>query len=917
MRQNDKGIKMKAISLRPVVLTSVLTALCVGLLPAQTKITTVEGITEYKLDNGLDVLFFPDKSKPTFTVNVTYLVGSRHEGYGESGMAHLLEHMLFKGTSKLNDIGKLLSNHGGRNYNGSTFFDRTNYFETMQASDENLRWTLDMEADRMVNSRVSRADLDSEMTVVRNEFEMGENRPMGVLEERVMSTAYLWHGYGRSPIGSKSDIEHVPIDRLQAFYRNYYQPDNAVLVVAGNFDETKAMEWIKAGFGAIPKPTRKLQPTYTEEPTQDGERQVVLRRVGEFQGVVMAYHTPAGSHPDSSVLEVLEAILDESPSGRLYKALVESKKAMAESGDVNQFHDPGLTTFSAQVKKDGSLDDVEKTMLNVIDGIAKEPPSKEEVDRAKTRLLKNIDLEFNDAQNVGIALSEAAAAGDWRFLFLDRDRIRKVTPEDVARVARTYLKSSNRTIGLFIPEAKPDRTEVPATPDLTATLKDYKGDAAIEQGEAFDPSPANIDSRTVRVTLPNGMKLALLSKKTRGGTVTAVLNLHYGDEKSLFGKEPAAQMAGALLMRGTQKHTRQQLQDELDKLKAQMGVGASINNGASLSINTVRAGFAGAFALAAEVLRQPAFPESDFEQIRQASIGRLESQRGEPQALAPTALYRHLNPYTAGDPREYTSLDQSIDGLKKLTIADVKKFYGDFYGASNAELAVVGDFDPAEIQKLATELFGSWKSPAPYTMIKRNVVKVESVDRAIETPDKQNAVFMAGMTMHLADTDPDYAALVFANTMIGGGSQSRLWQRIREKDGLSYGVASSITGGAQDDFGQFIAQAIANPGNVPKVEAAFKEEISKILSDGFPADEVDTAKKSFLQERQVGRASDGGLVRTLARNAQYGWTMQRDAELERKIGALTPADILAALKRHIDVSSISYFKGGDFKAGAN
>ena len=903
---------MKALALPLLTLTT----LFVGILPAQTKITTVEGITEYKLDNGLEVLFFPDKAKPTFTVNVTYLVGSRNEGYGETGMAHLLEHMLFKGTAKLNDIGKLLSNRGG-NYNGTTYFDRTNYFETMPATDDNLKWTLEMEADRMVNSRVSRADLDSEMTVVRSEFESGENSPMRILEERVMSTAYLWHGYGRSPIGSKSDIEHVPIPALQAFYHNYYQPDDAVLVVAGNFDEAKTMNLVKATLGAIPKPSRTLSATYTIEPTQDGEREVTLRRVGDMQAVAVAYHIPAGSHPDMAPIEVLEAILDETPSGRLYKALVETKKAMSENGDTMNLHDPGLAVFSAQVRKDGSLEDVEKTMLNVIDGIVKEPPSKEEVDRARNRLLKNIDLELNNSQNVSIVLSEWASMGDWRLMFLDRDRIRKVTPEDVARVARTYLKSSNRTLGLFIPDAKPDRSEIPATPDVTAMVKDYKGDAAVEQGEAFDPSPANIDSRTVRVTLPNGMKLVLLSKKNRGGTVFAVLNLHYGDAKSLFGKEPAAQMAGALLMRGTQKHTRQQIQDELDKLKAQMGANGTIMSGASVSISTVRAGLPGALGLAAEVLRQPAFPESEFEQIRQASIGRAESQKSDPGSLAMTALYRHINPYPAGDPREFTTIDETIEGLKKVSIDDVRKFYSSYYGASNAELAIVGDFDAAEIQKLLASLFGDWKSPSSYSVIKRDVAKVEVVDRTIETPDKPNAVFAAGMTMPLNVNDPDYATLVFANTMIGGGSQSRLWQRIREKDGLSYGVGSSISGGSLDNLGQFVTQAISNPQNVAKVEADFKDEMAKILRDGFAAEEVDTAKKAFMQERQVGRSQDQRLAATLARNAQLGWTMQHDTDLEGKIAAVTPADILAALKRHVDASSISYFKGGDFKGGAN
>src|SRR5580692_3124986 len=608
-------------------------ALLAALGAAQTKITAVEGITQYRLDNGMDVLLFPDKSAPKVTVNVTYMVGSRHEGYGETGMAHLLEHMVFKGTTHRGDIKKELADHGA-NFNGSTSYDRTNYFETMQASEANLRWALEMEADRMVNSRIAKSDLDSEMTVVRSEFEMGENSPTRVLIERAMSTAYLWHGYGRSTIGSRSDIEKVPIEKLQAFYRNYYQPDNAMLVVAGNFDESKTLALIQTLFGSIPRPTRKLSPTYTEEPTQDGEREVDLRRTGDFQALTAIYHIPAGADPDFAALEVLEEVLSTPPAGRLYKALVDSKKAVSASGDTWQLHDPGVLFFMAQVRKDSSLDDAEKTMLAVIDGIVKEPASKEEVERARGHLLKNIDLELNNSENVGIVLSEWQSMGDWRLMFLDRDRIKAVTPDDVARVARLYLKASNRTLGRFIPEAKPDRTEIPATADVESMVKGYKGNASVEQGESFDPSPANIDARTIRVTLPNGMKLALLPKKTRGATVHAVLTLHYGDEKSLFGKDATAQIAGQMLMRGTTAHTRQQIQDELDKFKAQMMASASAINGATVSISTVHAGFASALQLAAEVLRTPAFPESEFEQIRQSTIGRIEASRGEPQSIA-------------------------------------------------------------------------------------------------------------------------------------------------------------------------------------------------------------------------------------------------------------------------------------------
>jgi zinc protease len=877
-----------------------------------TRVTTVEGITEYRLTNGLDVLLFPDSSKPTVTVNVTYKVGSRHEGYGETGMAHLLEHMMFKGTSKRNQLMGELQGHGAQ-FNGTTSWDRTNYFETVSASDENLQWALEMEADRMVNSRVSRQDLDSEMTVVRNEFENGENSPPRILEERVMSTAYLWHAYGHSPIGSRSDIENVPIPRLQAFYHNYYQPDNAVLLIAGKFDGAKTLGWINDTFGKIPKPTRQLTTTYTEEPVQDGEREVMLRRVGDVQELMMAFHAPSGPHPDNATLDVLAEILGDQPSGRLYKALVDSKKATAVSAENYSLHDPGVDMFTASVRKDGDLADVEKTMLSIIDSIAKEPPSQDEVDRAKTRILKNVELELNNSGRVGLVLSEFVGMGDWRLFFLDRDRYQKVTPADVARVAKQYLVASNRTIGRFIPTAEnPVRAEVPATPDVAAMLKDYKGNAAVEDGEAFDPSPANIEARTKRITLPGGLKLVLLPKKTRGGTIVASLTLHFGDEKSLANKGAAPQIAGGLLMRGTQQHNRQQLQDELDKLKARVNVNGSLN-GANANIETVRANFTATLRLAAEILRQPSFPESEFEQVRQAAIARIESQRSEPQSIATVAMSRFIAPYPAGDPRYVPTVDENIDQLKKVTLADAKKFYTDFYGASNGELAVVGDFDAAEVEKLAGELFGSWKSPQPYAVVKRTWQKLNPVNQMFEAPDKANGYFLAISTLNVDQDDPDYPTMFLANEMIGGNPKSRLWVRIREKDGLSYGVQSVFDAGAQEKFGRFIGAAIANPQNVPKVEAAYKDEIAKVLGPGFAADEIAETKKAFLQEQAVQRSQDQQLARLLGREAELGRTMKREADLEAKISSLTPEQVNAAVKKWIDPSAISYFKSGDFK----
>ncbi len=416
---------------------------------------------EYRLANGLQILLFPDQSKQTITVNVTYKVGSRHEGYGETGMAHLLEHLVFKGSPRHRNIPQELTEHGSRP-NGSTWFDRTNYFETFAATDENLRWALDLESDRMVNSFIAKADLDSEMTVVRNELESGENSPTNVLLERVLSTAYLWHNYGKSTIGSRSDLENVPIDRLQAFYRTYYQPDNAVLLVAGKFDEPKTLELIAQYFGAIPKPTRTIPSFYTQEPTQDGERAVTIRRVGDVQWVMSAYHVPSGADPDFAALDLVVLTLGDTPAGRLHKGLVETKQASQVFGGDFQLHDPGTAYFAAQVRQDQSLDTARDSLLKIVEAIATTPPTAEELERARQNQLTQIELQMNSSDRVGLQLSEWIGMGDWRLLFLHRDRLRTVSADDARRVAAKYFKPSNRTVGMFIPTPQPDRVEIPA-----------------------------------------------------------------------------------------------------------------------------------------------------------------------------------------------------------------------------------------------------------------------------------------------------------------------------------------------------------------------------------------------------------------------------------------------------------------------
>lgn len=914
---------MKTLRLLPVILAIGVSlppdraraqATTVPLPSGVQRVTSVEGITEYQLTNGLRVLLFPDQSKSTMTVNVTYLVGSKHENYGETGMAHLLEHMVFKGSTKHTNIPKELQDHGSRP-NGTTSYERTNYFETFSASDANLEWALDLESDRMVNSFIAKKDLDSEMTVVRNEFESGENSPLGVLYQRVLSTAYLWHNYGKSTIGSRSDIENVPIERLQAFYRTHYQPDNAVLVVAGKIDESKVLGLVAKYFGPIPRPSRALPTIYTAEPTQDGERTVTLQRVGDVQNIVVGYHAPPGSHPDFPALQMASQILtDNSPSGRLYKALVETKKASNVGGAGLQLRDAGMVMVLAEVRKDASLDDARNTLLATIDGLKTAPFTSEEVERARNRLLTGIDLQFNNSEQMALALSNWASMGDWRLFFLNRDRLKQVSVADVQRVASYYLKPANRTVGLFVPQAQPDRAEIPAAPDLVAVFKDFKGNAAATAGEAFDSSPAGIEGRLRRVALPGGMKVMLLPKQTRGDTVSAMLRLSFGDEKSLAGRTAVAGLTGQLLMRGTIAHTRQQIQDELDRLKARMTVGGGAGV-AFVNIETVAANLPAVLQLATEILRQPAFPETELETLRQQALTGIDGQRSEPQAITMRAFQQHLSPYPKGDVRYVPTFDEQIAELRGVTVAEARQYYADFYGASNAELAVVGDFDPEAVLKVASTL-NSWKSPKPYSQIKNEHHAIEPVNRVFETPDKANAFFVAGTRIKIRDDHPDYPALMFANYLLGQGINSRLFARIRGREGLSYGISSALSIGPADESAMFVTNAISAPENAAKVEASFRDELATLLKDGFSEAEIAAGKASWMQSQQLNRDQNGGLANLLVTRAHFGRTMAWDAELEKKVQSLTAPQIIAAMRKYFDPSTLTIMKGGDFKKAA-
>ena len=877
-------------------------------------ITNVEGTKEYTLSNGLRILLIPDASQSNMVVNIIYNVGSRHEGYGEKGMAHLLEHMLFKSTKNLGDIKKMLSDKGG-NANGTTWLDRTNYYEVFPSSDENLKWSLEMEADRMLNATILQTDLDKEFSVVRNEFEIGENNPDGVLQERILSTAYLWHNYGNSTIGSKEDIERVRANTLRVFYEKYYQPDNATLVIAGKFEEQKALQYIGQYFGALAKPTRVLSNTYTIEPAQDGEKSVELNRAGDSKNIGALYHTVPYADKDYAAIDALGEILTSDPSGYLYKSLVETQKISSIYNWQPTVRDASFMYFGVAVPNDKDVKVTKDLVRAELDKIGTIKYTDEDVNRAKAKIIKQIEGIKNNTINYAINLTEIIGAGDYRLGYLYRDAVEKLTKEDVQRVAEKYFRSNNRTVGIFIPSKDEQRVKSIEYTDsqLAALTKDYKGKALEKETAAFEASIKNLKQNLVEGKLSNGIKYGLIKKEIKGGKVQANFVFPVSNEKDLAGKSDIGTILAQLLKTGTKTRTKEQIQDRLDQLKSSVGFNFSGQN-LSLNVNTYKENFEEVMTIIGDLLVNSTFPENELTKTINEYNTSLESSLNDPQAVAFTEISRQTEKYPKESIFYTATVQEQIDAYKKIKQSELVDFYKNILGGNNGFGSVIGDLDGKKTVTILENTFGKWNSKSKYELAKPVFFETQKLDKEYITPDKENAVAIGKISFKMDRKSPDYPAFVMANEIIGSGGflTARIPMRLREKEGISYGAGSFIDIPISNDVAFWEYYAFLNPTKKGAVEAATKEEIAKALKDGFTEEELKTNLLSWQNERKTRLGNDNTLMSLVNSHLQYGVPLEDYDALENKVRALKVQDVNAVLKKYISLEKMTSVYAGDF-----
>lgn len=890
------------------ILLSALTPSLLYALPSGVKeVTSVEGVTEYVLENGLKVLFAPDSSRSNTTVNMTYLVGSRHENYGQTGMAHLLEHMLFRGTPTMpNALGEFSKR--GLAANGTTSLDRTNYYATFAANPDILNWYLDWQADVMVNATISKADLDAEMTVVRNEMERGENSPFRVLMQKMQAAAFQWHSYGKSTIGARSDVELVDIEQLRAFYKLYYQPDNAVLIVSGRFDEDATLEHIAKQFNSIQKPTRELPPEYTEEPVQDGSRSVTVRRHGGSPLIGAQYHIPAEADPQFTPLSLGVSILSSTPSGLLYKNLVEKNLSTSAFGYAAGLKQPGYALFMAELQE--GMD--QQQALNVLnDTLEKQNDaiSSEDLERVRNQWLNMWAQTYADPANLAAALSESAASGDWRLFFWQRDQVEQAKLEDVKAELKTWLVPDNRTNGLYVPTDAPERAPRATTPDTQALLQDYQGKDSTSAAEDFEPTPEHINNSTERDQLSLSddlgvIKVALLPKPTRGDRVNAILSLRFGDPESLKGSSFIGSATASLLPHGTTTLSRQQIEDRLTELQASVDFSGGAN-GVEISMETTKDHLAEALAVVIDVLREANFPAAELDKYKAQRLTRISNARTEPSAVATQELGRHLNTWPKGDIRYTPSFDESEESINSLTQADLLAFHERFYGAGDIRFSATGSFDPEAVKKALVEGFTGWRKAPAFERAADPYQAIESAHLTIDTPDKANAFYIENLPVNLQDTSDDFVPLYLANYLLGQSETSRLWNRVRVTEGLSYDVRSRLNVSSYEPSANWTIYAIHAPENSQKLQAVIAEELNAVLTEGFSDEEVQEGINALLRYRTLARSNDSVLTTTWLKYIDLDRDFLWSSQVDEALSQLTAKQVNAVVKKYLKPDQFS------------
>ncbi|MCC5656062.1 insulinase family protein [Nostoc sp. XA010] len=847
--------------------------------------TLTQNVRKTVLENGLTVLTKEVHTAPVVTVQVWYKVGSRNEEPGVNGIAHQLEHMMFKGTlNRPIQFGRLFSALGSDS-NAFTSYDQTAYYGTVERN--KLKALLVLEADRMQNSQIEPEQLANEKRVVVSELQGYENSPEYRLNRAVMQSVFPNHAYGLPVGGTKADVEKFEVEQVEKYYRNFYSPDNAVLVIVGDFQTANTLEIVKEVFGKVPRGqgagvispslstqhglnlsyplTARAKPKLSANSTP-----IVLREPGAGRLLQAVYPLPDANQPDVPALDVMDYILTEGRNSRLYQALVESGLASEVTASVTSLRESGWYEVLVTASSKQDLKKIDSVLSSAIANVAEKGVTYEEVERAKTQLTADVILSNRDITSQAMRLgTDETTVGDYRYTDRYLAAVSLVKPTDVVAVINKYLTKEARTVGFFEPTQK-QITGVGDKPDSAQTTENFSPGAPVLPSEVMKYlPPVDLATDAIAQVLPqefkftNGLRLLLLPDRSTP-TVTLSGHIKAGTEFDPEDKAGLAAFVADNLLNGTKS------KDDLTIAKLLAERGASLDfhsyrEGVHIEGDSLALDLPILLEILADVVKNSTFPAKELELHRQQTLTDLQQELDEPSEVARRVFVQSI--YPKKHPLHTFPTEES---LQKIQRQDVIDFKAKHYRPDTTVLALVGDFDLDKVRSLIKNEFGNWEvsgqAPTlkyPPVLMPQKIVRVNPV-----LPGKAQAVTYMGYT-GINRYDPRFHAALVLNQILGGDTlSSRLGAEVRDRQGLSYGIYSSFQAGK--NAGTFLIEMQTSPEDSRKAIASTRQILQQIHQQGVTALEVETAKRTLISNYNVLLANPEELTDRILMNEVYG-----------------------------------------------
>lgn len=874
--------------------------------PAQLE-AEAAGISSYRLSNGFKIILIPFPSASNTRVELLVKSGSKFEGYGETGMAHLLEHMLFKGAGQRQNIKDDLTKLGA-SYNGTTTSDRTNYFETVDPDPKKIDELIRLEADRFIRARFTAKDLATEMTVVRNELENSEREPTQLVMSALARNSFNWHGYARSTIGARSDIEATTFQALQAFHRKHYRPDNAALIISGSFDQGRVLALASALFDVAKNPSLAKPANHTVDTPQAVTNRSELYLSKATTLVASAWKLPSLKQRDVHALDLAAAALCDPDWGSLRKELVlEKKLALSASCSASAEADYSRLVAFARAGQSANAEEISIALNKHIEEAAARGVTQEQLERARLSELNAFERALDSHEVIANFVSDFEVAGDWRLFLWTRDVVKSVTLDEANQALKKWVVPTNRAEVLLRHADALPPLEFPKPTDGKTLVEGQRWPSLFTSADAPPKSLLELSTATKRFALDGPRaQAALITRKSQGDKVWLMMENDYGTPASLVHRKTACDAASALMKFGGHGIDRDALASRMEKLQATWSLNLS-----GISLEVPRQNLEEAFKTLFAVWINPELPVFEFERYKSAQIAAYEAAMRNPIRVADNKVRLRFDNYPDGHWSKPRSFEALIDEAKKLSYPDVQRCSNDFAHLAQTRMGVVGNVDVEAVKAL-------WAKTGATALVKKTFERVPSpsAPSAVEvTPiqvamsDTSNAKVMGTAVLAINRKSPDFPALQLAVNAMGGNSSSLIWRQLRETEGLAYSAGMFIATSSFDDRSTVQLFATSSSGNAEKALASLQSVLAKVLAEGFSPAQIKQAKDAWKEKRKTFLGVERGFASTLTDSLYDGYDFSEMAMFDDKISAVDHAQASRVIRQYIKPSSLLWSTG--------